>query len=485
MNLKDLLDGFDYQLIQGDLNLDIENIILDSRKFVSGKDLFVAERGHRVDGHDFIDDLAEKGLKAVIVEKDFKTYRDINIIKVKDSKIALAYLLSRLNTGIFEKIHNIGITGTNGKTSTSYLLKEIFKNKYKIGIIGTIGAEIDGNEIILENTTPTTDVIYDLLNKMLDKKVNYNFMETSSHGLELARVKYMDFETGIFTNISKDHLDFHDNFENYYDAKKKLFDMTSKWNIINTDDKYGKRLAEEINNEKTITYGINTGDFRAENINYSLTGVKFDFTHNEESIEIDLNIPGIFSVYNALAAATCAYKYGFTLEEIKYGLHNANQVKGRFELVDIDEDYSVIIDFAHTAEGLEQVLKVMNDFIEGKIITVFGAGGDRDRTKRPEMGAVVGKLSDIAVVTSDNPRTEDPEKIIKDVVKGVESENGKYYTFVNRKEAIHFALDIAQAGDGILLAGKGHETYVILGQEKHHFDEREVVIDYLKRHRGK
>ena len=482
MNLRDLLNGYNYNLLQGNIDINIENVISNSRDFNRETDLFVADIGHKVDGHDFIEGLVDEGLKAVIVEKDYKINSDITVIKVKNSKNALAYTLSRLNHGIFDKIHNIGITGTNGKTSTSYLLEEIFKSNHKkTGIIGTIGARIDGVEFGLENTTPTSDTIYKLINEMVFKSVDYNFMEVSSHGLDLDRVAYMSFETGIFTNLSKDHLDYHYSLENYYNAKKKLFQMTNKWNIINIDDKYGKKLIKELPKDKIVTYGIEKGDFKAENIEYGLRGVKFDIVHDKNRETINLNIPGIFSVYNALAAATCAYMYGISFKGIKNGLESAKQVKGRFEVVPIDKDFTVIIDFAHTAEGLEQVLKVMNQFIDGKIITVFGAGGDRDKTKRPEMGEVVGKLSDLSIVTSDNPRTENPKNIIKDVVKGVENVNGKYVSFVDRKEAIYYALDIAKAGDGILLAGKGHETYVILGHEKYPFDEKQIVIDYLNR----
>lgn len=481
MILDEILYGYEYEKIKGDMNIHITQVVNDSRK-VSPGDLFLAEEGYRVDGHDYIQKAIDLGAVAIIVEKDIELDEEVTLIKVENSADALAYSLARLNGNPWEKLSLTGITGTNGKTSTTYFIKSILDEmKIKSGIIGTMGSIIDARKIDVDNTTPNSFVIHELLNEMISKSVDHCIMEVSSHALSLKRVEYMEFETGIFTNLAKDHLDYHKTVENYFESKLELFKKTRKNNIINIDDEYGKEIVDRLGNRVgLITFGIREkADIYAENIKYSLSKVNFDLCWENKRENISLNVPGEFSVYNALAAAAFAYSYGIDMESVKNGLEAVEGVKGRFEVVPTNTDYTVIIDFAHTAEGLEQVLKVIDEFAEGRKIVLFGAGGNRDKSKRPEMGQVVGKHADLSIVTSDNPRHEDASRIIKDIIVGTKKETNNYKEIVDRIEAIHYALDIADKGDVILLAGKGHETYTIIGDKTIACDERQIVLDYL------
>ncbi|NLV89181.1 MAG: UDP-N-acetylmuramoyl-L-alanyl-D-glutamate--2,6-diaminopimelate ligase [Tissierellia bacterium] len=481
MNLKDIVKDYQYTLLKGSLDIDITGINNDSRKIERG-DLFIAERGFTVDGHDYIDKAIENGAIAVVIDRDLDIKEDITVIKVEDSVDALARFSSIFNNRPWEQLELIGITGTNGKTSITYFIKSIFEeyNK-KVGIIGTIGAIIGDEKSDITNTTPNALIIHKLLKEMVDKSIDTCIMEVSSHALELKRVNYMGFHVGIFTNLSKDHLDYHETMDKYFHSKLKLFSKTKKYNIINIDDNYGRKIIDLIGEQiPLLTYGIrNKADIFATDVEFSLSKVKFNLNTPQGKIEIKLNIPGEFSVYNSLAAAACAYAYGIDLDTIKKGLESLEGIKGRFEVVPTNTDYTVIIDFAHTADGLEKVLKVIEKFAEGRIIVVFGAGGNRDRTKRPEMGETVGKYADLSIVTSDNPRFEDPESIIDDVLVGTRKTGGKFVKIIDREEAIKYALDNAKPKDIILLAGKGHETYTIINGKTLPFDERQIVLDYL------
>lgn len=482
MNLEYIIDNYKVNNIKGKRDIDIKDIKNDSRKIEKG-DMFIAEEGYTVDGHDYVDEAMKRGAIAFVVEKDISLSDDVTVIQVEDSVEAMAKFSSNFYDKPWEKFSMIGITGTNGKTSTTYLLKSILKeNGDKVGIIGTNGALIEEEEVNIDNTTPNSLVIHGILDEMNENNIDKCIMEVSSHALDLNRVKYMSFDVGVFTNISKDHLDYHETIENYFLAKKKLFFMTKKHNIINIDDKYGKRLVEEIkSNVPIITYGIvEKSDIFASNIKHGLSSIDFTLNTPSGKIDIKLNTPGEFSVYNALAAAAVAYAYNTPLSNIKKGLEALKGVRGRFEVVPTGKDYTVIIDFAHTADGLEKVLKVIDEFARGRKIVVFGAGGNRDKTKRPEMGETVGRHADLSIVTSDNPRNEDPEMIIDDVIEGTKKSGGDYVKIIDRKDAIIYALNKAEKGDIILLAGKGHEAYTIINNEKFEFDERQIVIDYLK-----
>ncbi|NLK43176.1 MAG: UDP-N-acetylmuramoyl-L-alanyl-D-glutamate--2,6-diaminopimelate ligase [Tissierellia bacterium] len=481
MKLIEIVNDYQYILQKGSLDIEITDIKNDSRKVKKG-DLFIAERGFTVDGHDFIENAIKNGAVGVVIDRELEINEDVTVIQVKDSVDALARFSSIFNNKPWEQLELIGITGTNGKTSTTYFIKSIFEeyNK-KVGIIGTIGAIIGDEKSDISNTTPNALTIHNLLKEMVEKKLDTCIMEVSSHALELKRVNYMDFHVGIFTNLSKDHLDYHETMEKYFQSKLKLFNKTKSYIIINIDDEYGREIIDLIGESvPLLTYGIkNKGDIFATDIAFSLSKVSFNLNTPKGNIDIELNIPGEFSIYNSLAAAACAYAYGIDLITIKKGLESLEGIKGRFEVVPTNTDYTVIIDFAHTADGLEKVLKVIKEFAEGRIIVVFGAGGNRDRTKRPEMGETVGKYADLSIVTSDNPRFEEPETIIDDVLVGTRKIGGEYVKIIDREEAIKYALDNARPKDIILLAGKGHETYTIINGKTIPFDERQIVLDYL------
>lgn len=483
MKLKYMVEGYDFTLVKGSLDIDVFNIENDSRSVKDGS-LFIAEKGFTVDGHKFINKALEKGAAAIVIQDDLYVGEDITVIKVEDSIDALAKFSSIFHGDPWKDMNMIGITGTNGKTSTTYFIKSILEegNK-KIGILGTMGSIIDNKLTSLDNTTPNALVIHNSLRKMVESKTDTCIMEVSSHALELKRVEYMKFQIGIFTNLTKEHLDYHETMENYFNSKLKLFYKTDKYNIINIDDDYGKKIIETLDEGMDIlTYGIkNKADIFATEIEYSLSKVSFILNTPRESKKVTLNVPGEFSVYNALAASACGYIYGIGLQTIKNGLEAVEGIKGRFEVVPTNTDYTVIIDFAHTADGLEQVLTVMDEFAEGRKVVVFGAGGNRDKTKRPEMGETVGKHADLSIVTSDNPRYEDPTVIIEDVLVGTKKVKGEYISIVDRVEAIEYALENAKPKDIILLAGKGHETYTIIGDKTIPCDERQIVLDYLKK----
>ncbi|WP_352418475.1 UDP-N-acetylmuramoyl-L-alanyl-D-glutamate--2,6-diaminopimelate ligase [Proteiniborus sp.] len=483
MKLNKLTYGLETDIINGKTDIDISGIAYDSRKIEKGN-LFVAIEGFKVDGHDFINEAIKKGAKAIIVQKDVQYNSEVTLIKVKDTRQALAKVSSEFFDNPSNKFNLIGVTGTNGKTSITYIVESIFRaSGKKTGVIGTIGSQVNGKHVETKNTTPESLELQQVFDQMLQSGVESCVMEVSSHSLELSRVAYCNFDVGIFTNITKDHLDYHKTFENYFNAKKKLFYMSNKYNIINSDDEYGKKLIEELSklNTPLLTYGIECkADIYASELTFMATGVSFKLHTPKGSIDVNMNIPGIFTVYNGLAAASCAYVYDIALEDIKIGLEEIKGVKGRFEVVPNNKDFTIIIDFAHTADALEKVLCVIDQFAEGRKIAVFGAGGDRDISRRAPMGEVAGRHCDLCIVTSDNPRTEDPQKIIDDIINGVEKVNGNYIAIVDRKEAIEYAIKNSKPKDIILLAGKGHETYTIIGDKILPFDERDVVKEALE-----
>ncbi len=483
MKLNEITFNLDIEAVSGHTDIEITGITYDSRIVKEG-DVFVAIEGHKSDGHDFINEAIKNGAIAVVVQRDVILNTEIPLIKVKDTRSALAKMSSEFYNNPSSKFNLIGITGTNGKTSTSYIIESIFRvSGKKIGVVGTIGCLVNGKNIKTKNTTPESLELQQLFDEILKSNVENCVMEVSSHSLEMSRVACSDFDVGIFTNITKDHLDYHKTFENYYNAKKKLFFMTDKYNIINIDDEYGKMLIDELSaiNTPLLTYGIESkADVYATDLHFKATGVSFKLHTPKNNIDINMSIPGNFTIYNSLAAASCAYVYGISIEHIKEGLEKVEGVKGRFEVIPTDKDFTVIIDFAHTADALDKVLSVIAQFAEGRKIIVFGAGGDRDRSKRAPMGEVAGAHCDLCIVTSDNPRTEEPQKIIDDIIEGVKKVNGNYIAIIDRKEAIEYAIKNIRPKDVILLAGKGHETYTIIGDKVLVFDEREIVKEVLK-----
>lgn len=482
MILKSLLKGLDYEVIKGNEESKVQNIRYDNRKIEQG-DAFVCVKGFKVDGHSFIGDVIKKGAKTLIVQEDVSVQEDITIIKVRDTRKALAIMSSNYFGNPKDKLKIIGITGTNGKTTSAFIIKSILeKAGFMTGLIGTIANYIGNKKVDAVRTTPESYELHELFKNMVDAGVEYCVMEVSSHSLELDRVYGIQFEEGIFTNLTRDHLDFHKTFENYYNAKFKLFER-SNHSIINLDDPYGANIVKDIEERglktKVSTFSIEKeSDFKAFEIKSHSNGSEFKV--NLESIEeFSINIPGEYNIYNSLGCIICAYNLNIPMDKIKEGLSDV-VIPGRCELVAKEKNlpYSIIIDYAHTPDGLENILSTVKAFTKNRMISVFGCGGDRDKVKRPQMGKIGCELSDIAIITSDNPRSEEPMDIINDIVKPLNYDN--FVIEVNRKEAIRKAMNMALEGDVIVIAGKGHETYQILKDETIHFDEREVVYDILE-----
>lgn len=478
MNLVELMADVDIKETHGDCNIDITGLAYDSREVKPG-DVFVCISGYQTDGHQYARSAAESGAAAIVAERELE---DVNIpyVIVENSRIAMSRMAAKYYDYPFRKFKLIGITGTNGKTTTTYLVKAILESLgKKVGLIGTNQNMIGDKILPSERTTPDSLELMQLFSMIAEAKADYVVMEVSSHALALDRVTSCEFDVGAFTNITQDHLDFHKTMENYLDAKSILFDI-SRVGVVNLDDPKGGYLVDKANTESMITYGIESDcDLKASDIHLNSDGVKFHVSYGGAEEDVDLKIPGRFSVYNALTALGCILALNVPLDKAVEGLHTAGGVKGRIEVVPTNTDFTVIIDYAHTPDGLLNVLNAIKDFAKGRIITVFGCGGDRDALKRPKMGKIAGELSDICVVTSDNPRTEDPVKIVNEVEAGVKETGCKYVKIVNRFEAIEYALDLAEKDDIILLAGKGHETYQILGNTTIHFDEREIVKKLL------
>lgn len=475
----------DFLSYKGNLDKEILDICYDSRQ--CSKDcLYIARKGFQSDGHKYIPDAIENGAIAIIYEEQLPAKETgITYIQVSDSRLAQAMLANRFLDFPSNDLKMIGITGTNGKTSISFLIGNILHQwGKKVGSIGTIGNYIGNTFYKANNTTPEALDLQKMLQKMVKENIEYGIMEVSSHALALDRVEGTKYDIGIFTNLSQDHLDFHKTYEKYFLAKAKLFDMTSKANIINGDDSYGRRLIDRLQQRDipTYSYGVKNPncDFIAKNISIDSKGVSFDLEGRNIKERFSVAIPGIFSVYNTMAAIIVSLIEGIPLDTIKTALESTSAVPGRFELVDTNTPYSVIIDYAHTPDGLENVLNTIHSFAQGRVISVFGCGGDRDRTKRPIMGEIGGKYSDVCIITSDNPRSEDPLSIIEDIIPGVKKTSCFYKVIENRREAIKTALKMAGEKDVILIAGKGHETYQILKDQTISFNEKEIVQELVK-----
>lgn len=452
-------------------NLDIKGVTDDSRKVKEGF-LFVNTKNIPF----YSDDAIKNGAAAVVVNNncDYE-----NSVVVENTKISFANICAKWFNNPADDLILLGVTGTNGKTTVTYMLKTILESTgEKVGVIGTVGNYIDGEMIPSINTTPNAYYLNELFSKMRDKKCKYVVMEVSSHALDNLHVYNLNFKVAMFTNLTQDHLDYHGSMENYYLAKRKLFEMCQTA-VINKDDAISERLINEINC-KVLTYSVDgDSDFISKAIKYMPGKVSYQLlSDNINSVKI--NIGGKFTVYNSLCAIACAKELGISVEESAKALLDMTGVKGRAEVVPIDKDYTVIIDYAHTPDGLKNILKTFKECEHNRLIVLFGCGGDRDATKRPLMGEIASLYADYIIVTSDNPRTEDPEKIIKDILKGIP--NGQFGCKVieDRRQAIKFALSIAGKDDIIVLAGKGHETYQIIGKEKIPFDEREIVFEALK-----
>ncbi len=482
MKLQELLKGIDTVSSKGDMDIEINGIVYDSRKAKKGN-LFICVSGYTQDGHNYVNDALQRGAAAFIVEKDIDV-EGAAVVRVKSSRLAMPVLATNFYGNPTQKLRLVGITGTNGKTTTTYLIKSIIEaNRQRTGLLGTISTQIGDKVFMSSRTTPEALDLQSLFREMADSDIDYAVMEVSSHSLELGRVEGCNFNIGVFTNLTQDHLDFHKTIENYRNAKKKLFYMTTGSNIINIDDEHGNIIAEEVKalNTRVITYGIdNNADIMAKDIEISSKGVIFTLVTPEYEIELGIRIPGKFSVYNALAAASVAYAEGIGGETIKEGLEKVENVPGRSEIIKTDTQYTVIVDYAHSPDGLQNILASIREYVKGRIITLFGCGGDRDKEKRPIMGAIAGRMSDYCIITSDNPRSEEPMDIIRQVEVGIKSTGCDYICIENRRDAIKYALSMAKADDVVLLAGKGHETYQVLKDRTIPFDERDIVEELLR-----
>lgn len=479
MKLMQLLENVDVKEIIGSEHLNISGIAFSSLEVKPGN-IFVCISGFKTDGHDYAEDAIQRGAIAVLAEKDISDL-GVTCIVTDNTRKALAQMAANFYEHPEKSFCLIGITGTNGKTTTTYLVKSVLESLGKtVGLIGT-NQNMIGTEVIpSKHTTPDSLELMQLFAKMREKKADYVVMEVSSHSLSLDRVTACTFDVGAITNITQDHLDFHKTMENYLEAKGILYKIT-KSGIVNADDMSASYLLENSECESMLTYGIeNECDMRATNVELSEKGVSFDLTFENKNYQVELSIPGEFSVYNALTALSCLVSAGISMNDAVNGLKTARGVKGRVEVIETGRGFSVIIDYAHTPDGLYNVIKTIRGFCKGRIITLFGCGGDRDSDKRPKMGKIAATLSDYCVVTSDNPRSEDPEKIIMQIVEGMK-DGCEYSVVVNRFSAIECALDMANQGDVVLLAGKGHETYQILADRTIDFDEREIVNKLLDR----
>lgn len=483
MKIKELLKNIRYEVLQGTDEFEVQGLSWDSRK-VKQDSLFICVKGKNVDRHDFAKRAVDEGAGALVIERDVEMVPgNITVVKVDDTKAAMAQIAS-IYYGMPSRDFNlIGITGTNGKTSVTYFVAKILETTgRKAGIIGTIENRI-GNEILkVEKINPTTPDSIELqasFKEMLEAGVTDVAMEVTSIALEQHRVDCCDFDIGVFTNLTRDHLDEHGTMENYRNAKAKLFTLCRK-GILNADDRASRYIMNNATCE-IFTYGIKgRADFKAKNIVYFLDGVAFTLDFKGTERKVRLSVPGKFSVYNALAAIGACYCSGLSLDEIVDGLNRVEGVKGRFQPVPNSKGCLVVVDYAHTPDGLENILQSVKELAQNRVITVFGCGGDRDRTKRPMMGEIAGNLSDYCILTSDNPRTEEPLRIIEDIEAGIKGTGCRYEKIENRKEAIYAALQEAQKGDIVVVAGKGHENYQIFAQKTIHFDDVEVVREFFQ-----
>lgn len=490
MKLMELTDVILVKKIHGNVDVEVSTITDDSRAVVAGS-LFVAMSGNHVDGHDFVAQAVAKGAVAILVEHVVDS--PVPQIIVPSTRRVAPILAHRLLGQPAKSMTMIGVTGTNGKTTTTILIERILQEAHKVtGLIGTI-EQRTSTHVLRESgmTTPQAIELTNLLKTMHDEHVEYVVMEASSHALELARIAGISYRVAAFTNLTQDHLDFHQTMDAYGRAKGHLFSRLGNdfdplvdgglpVAVLNADDPWSAKYENETV-QQVLTYGIdNEADVRAKNLHIKAQGVQFVMETFAGNVEIALFMTGRFSVYNALCAAASTLALGIDLDTIKHALENTMGVPGRFERVVAGQPFAILVDYSHTPDSLENALTTIREFCTGRVITVVGAGGDRDKTKRPLMAQMAVKYSDFTVLTSDNPRTEDPEKILDDMEQGVWANPDKYTRLVSRTDGIRHAILMAKENDVILIAGKGHETYQIIGTTKHDYDDRKVAAMLVK-----
>lgn len=473
--MENLFNGMTYEVLNKGLDYKYNEIQYDSRKIIEG-DIFVALAGISVDGHNYIEKAISLGAKLVIVSKDVPIIDEkITYIRVADTRQCLGFIASNFYGHPQNKLKIIGVTGTNGKTTSTYLIENLIG---RCSRIGTVEYKI-GDEIIeAPNTTPESLDLVKMMKKTVDLGIEYFIMEVSSHALEMGRVEMLNFDAAIFTNLSQDHLDYHKDMETYFQAKRKLFLKLKKPQngSYNIDDIHGKLLFEEFGG---ISYSIKDGILKGELLENKLHSTIVSLEYKGEKRVEEIKVLGLFNLYNVMGVMGALINLGFTFTELCDKLEKLKGVPGRFQGVEAGQEFMVVVDYAHTPDALTNILKSLVEIKKNRIITIFGAGGDRDKTKRPLMAAEASKFSDIVIATSDNPRTENPKDILDDVVKGFEGFDVKFESFIEREEAIKRGIELCQKDDILLIAGKGHETYQIIGKEKIHFDDKEMAIKYI------
>ncbi len=475
MILSEILKGIDIKNSYEDVS--VLDVTQDSRLVKEGS-LFVCIKGAAFDGHNVAAEMLAKGAAAIVVERDLGL---ANQIIVENSRAAFSPICANFFGNPADKLQLIGLTGTNGKTTTTFLIKQILENAgKKVGLIGTVQNMICDKVYPAKYTTPDPYELQKLFRLMVDEGCEYCVMEVSSQALAQGRVNGLRFTLSAFTNLTQDHLDYHKTWDNYFKAKRILFE-NSDIAVTNADDENGLKIIDGLNFKNVVTYAVNKNDatYVAKNVTFKSNGVEYELVGDSIG-RCTCPIPGRFSVYNSLCAASCALALGINFDDVLDAISKSKGVKGRIEVVpNGGRDFTIIIDYAHSPDGLENIITSLKEIAKGRVVTLFGCGGDRDKTKRPKMGKIAAELSDFCIVTSDNPRSENPSEIIKDILAGMQDITTPYKVVENRKEAISYAIKNAKKDDIILLAGKGHETYQILPTGTIHFDEREAVAEIL------
>ena len=486
MELKELLVGLENLKVKGDLAINIEGIENNSKNVKKGY-LFVAIQGFSTDGHQYVENAIENGATAIMVQegsnlKGMKIPDDITVVMAKDTREGLAIVSDNFYNHPSRKFKLIGVTGTKGKTTTTFMIKEILeKAGYKVGLIGTIATYINGKMITESSrTTPESIELQRTFAQMVEQGVEYVVMEVSSQSLKLHRVDGCNFNIVVFTNFSEDHISEkeHPDMKDYFESKLKLFKMCDN-GIINADDLQVSKVPRLFPDSNIMTYGIdNYCDVLAKDITITNSYVDYRVKISDRNERVKVSIPGRFSVYNSLAAICVAKKLGIPSDKVIEALADI-RVPGRSEMVPNKKEIPIMIDYAHSPESLQNILSAVKSYTRGRVICVFGCGGDRDKAKRPVMGEISGRIADFTFITTDNPRTEDPEEIVKEIEEGIKKTKGKYKVVVDRKEAIKEAIEMANKLDIVVLAGKGHEPYQEINNKKYPFDEREIVKEII------
>ena len=483
MRLDKLLERLDYEVLQGSVDTDIVTLVNDSREAEKGS-AFVCVRGAVSDGHNYAADAAAKGAAALVVEREVNAPEDVTVILVKDTRYALALMSAAYYGYPAEKMKIIGVTGKKGKTTTTYMVKSILESTgYKVGLIGTIEAIIGEKHIPAGNTTPESCTIQKYFSQMAEEGCDIVVMEASSQGLMLHRTAGIPFEIGIFTNLGKDHIgpNEHSDFENYKQCKGLLF-RQCRLGIANADDRYFRDVLKNATC-RVETFGFSeNADLRAENIKLISRPGYLGVAYHASGImdlDVEIDIPGRFSVYNSLTAIAVCRHFQVPTEKIKKALREV-KVKGRIERVPVSDEFTLLIDYAHNAMSLENLLTTLREYDPGRLVCLFGCGGNRSKDRRYEMGEVSGRLADLTIITSDNPRFEEPQAIIDDIKTGIEKTDGKYVEICGRKDAIRYAIETGKPGDVIILAGKGHEDYQEIKGIKYPMDERVLIAEILE-----